>query len=291
MRERLRVMEKTKHIFVAGAGLMGSGIAQVAATAGFRVTLYDVVQSSLEKARASISASLEKLYGKDRITIPPQEIMVNLQFTRKLEDAGACDLVIEAVPEVKKLKGELFQKLDTICGETVLFASNTSAIPISVLADYCGRAELFCGVHFFSPVPLMPLVEIIRGEKTSDPTIDAFRQIVMAMGKETITVAQDVPGFIVNRVFFAAALEAARLVEKEVSHAADVDKAMQLGCGWKMGPLATCDLAGLDVIVHAADAIYEESGDSVFKVPASMRKLIEEGHLGRKSGRGFYRYS
>ncbi len=270
---------------------MGAGIAQVAATAGFHVTLYDVAESSLEKARENISSSLEKLYGKKRITSSPDEIMGNLEFTEKLEDAGKCDFVIEAVPEVKELKGELFQKLDTICKENVFFASNTSAIPISVLAKYCKRAKLFCGVHFFSPVPLMPLVEIIRGEETSDQTIDVFRELVMAMEKDPITVGKDIPGFIVNRVFFAAALEAARLMEKEVSNAADVDKAMQLGCGWKMGPLATCDLAGLDVIVHAADAIYEESGDPVFKVPQNMRELMREGHLGRKTGRGFYHYS
>ncbi|MBL4576737.1 MAG: 3-hydroxyacyl-CoA dehydrogenase family protein [Opitutaceae bacterium] len=284
-------MEKTKHIFVAGAGLMGSGIAQVAATAGFRVTLYDVAQFSLEKAKGSILSSLEKLSLKNRISASPETIMEFLDFSQELDDASGCDLVIEAVPEVKELKGELFQKLDDICAEGVFFASNTSAIPISTLAGYCRRPELFCGVHFFSPVPLMPLVEIIRGEKTSDKTIDEVRHMVAAMGKEPVTVEKDIPGFIVNRVFFAAALEAARLVEKEVTSATNVDKAMELGCAWKMGPLATCDLAGLDVIIHAADTIYNETKDSVFKVPENMRALMKKGHLGRKTGRGFYNYS
>lgn len=279
-----------RSIFVAGSGLMGHGIAQVAATHHCHVTLYDLNDEILGKARENIAWSLKKFHEKGRVTEAPDTIVSRITPTTSLHDAAEVDLVIEAVPEQEGLKRELFARLEEICEPSVLFASNTSAIPISNLAAATQRPDRFCGLHFFSPVPLMRLVEVIRGVETSDATVAAVTPFVRALEKEPVLVKRDVAGFLMNRIGIAALLEAIRLLETGVGEAADIDQGMRLGFGWKMGPLETCDMTGLDVMLHAAEAIYEDTGDLKYMPPTMLKRLVASGCLGRKTGRGFYDY-
>ena len=284
-----------EQLFVAGAGAMGHGIAQVAAMTpasqgSIRVALYDVADAPLAAARDKIAWSLGKLAEKGKLTEPVDAVMARLTTTTDLAGGASADLVLEAIPERENLKRDLFTKLHTICPASVVFASNTSAIPITALASASGRPDRFCGIHFFHPVPLMPPVEVIRGERTSDATAELAVAFVKQLGKEPIALNRDVPGFAVNRVLIAALHEAIRLVETGVISAADMDKAMRLACGWKMGPLETADFSGLDVFLHAADAIVTHGGDAQFQPPAMLKRLVSEGKLGRKSGSGFYEH-
>lgn len=281
-------MPDPQKLFVAGAGTMGHGIAQVAATAGLDVTLYDLTDALLAAALDKIRWSLGKLAEKEKLSEPPAAILARLTTTTDLAEAAAAQVVIEAVPERRPIKLELFATLDEVCGDDVLFASNTSAISITELAAGTARPDRFCGLHFFVPVPIMPLVEVIRGLQTADSTVATIEALARRMGKEPVVVRRDVAGFLVNRVLLVAVLEAARLLEAGVASAEEIDRAMNLGCGWKMGPLATADLAGLDIVLHAVEAIHEESPDARYEPPTLLRRLVAAGHLGRKTGRGFY---
>lgn len=196
-------------------------------------------------------------------------------------------MVIEAIAERFEIKAGLFGELDKICPRDTLFFSNTSAISIGRLAATTGRAAQFCGMHFFSPVPLMKLVEVIRGEQTSDATISRAMELARAWGKSPVEVRRDVPGFIVNRLLIAMAFEAVRLLEGGVASVEDIDAAMKLGCAHRMGPLETMDMSGLDIFLHAGEAIYEETSDPKYQPPELLRKMVSEGRLGRKTGRGF----
>lgn len=277
-------------LFVAGSGLMGHGIAQVAATHHCSVTLYDISDEILAKARENIGWSLKKFHEKGRVAETPDVILSRLTPTTELAPAADADLVIEAIPEREELKRELFSRLDGICGPDVLFASNTSAIPISNLAAATTRADRFVGLHFFSPVPLMRLVEVIRGVETSDATVAAVMAFVEALEKDPVLVKRDVAGFLMNRIGLAAFVEAISLLESGVGDAEAIDRGMRLGFGWKMGPLETCDMTGLDVMLHAAEAIYADTGDPKYMPPTTLKRLVAAGHLGRKTGRGFYDY-
>ncbi len=278
-------------IFVAGAGFMGHSIAQVAATAGYRVALYDLKPEVTEQALQKIRWSLEKLKSKAPDTTPePDAVLARISPCVTLDPAAEAALVIEAIAEVPDWKEELFRRLDKVSPEETVFATNTSAIPVSRLAAATSRPDRFCGMHFFAPVPLMKLVEIIRGLDTSNATIATAMTYARAFGKEPVEVKRDIAGFIVNRILLAACVEAMRVLESGAGDAASIDHAMRLGCGYKMGPLETCDLSGLDVILHAVNAIYEDTGDPKFKAPAILQRLVAAGHLGRKTGRGFYTY-
>jgi len=279
-------------LFVAGAGFMGHGIAQTAATAGCRVLLYDLTVENAASGIERIRASLEKLKAKAPDTAPdPASILARLKPTASLEDAAGADFVIEAIAENAALKEELFRRLDKVSSRETVFCTNSSAIPISRLAAVTERADRFCGMHFFAPVVLMKLVEVIRGVDTSNETASRVMELARQFGKEPVEVRRDIAGFVVNRILIAAILEAARVVESGAADAEAVDRAMRLGCGHKMGPLETADLSGLDVIAHAAEAIYEDTGDVKFKPPALLARLVAAGRLGRKSGRGFHDYS
>lgn len=279
-----------KKIFVAGAGLMGGGIAQICATKGYQVTIRDISQELVEKGIGKVAWSVEKLVSKGKVPGSVEEIMGRIQGTTELAAAGEADFVFEAIIENLDAKQELFGRLDEICPSHTIFSSNTSAIPITNIAEATQRPEQFVGTHFFSPVPLMKIVEIIRGLLTSDETMDAAEALCQDVGKETIRVNLDVAGFALNRINFPSTIEAIRLVEAGVVSVDDIDKGMRLGFGRAMGPLETSDMSGLDIGFNAYKAVYEETKDEKFYPPMLLQRKIKVGHLGRKTGIGWYIY-
>lgn len=280
-----------KKLAVIGAGLMGSGIAQVAAQAGWQVVLRDVTEDTLARARAAIESSYRRFAAKGQLAEAEVEASLGrIRTTTQLDAAADADLVVEAVFESPDVKREVFEALDKICRDDAVLASNTSAIPITQLAAATGRPESVVGTHFFSPVPMMPLCELVRGFKTSDATLAGARAFAEGVGKTCVVVNRDVAGFVTTRLIAALALEAAKLVESGVATAEDVDTACQLGFGHRMGPLRTMDLTGIDVMVNAARNIYADTADAKFFPPESLLRMVAAGDLGRKSGRGFYDY-
>jgi 3-hydroxybutyryl-CoA dehydrogenase len=280
--------EPIRKLFIAGAGNMGHGIAQVSLAAGIDVTLYDIADGVLAASRDRIAWSLDKLAGKGKLKEAPDVILARLTTTTDLAAAADAQQVTEVVPERESIKHDLFTKLDAICPPDTVFTTNTSAIPIGKLAAVTQRPDRFCGTHFFIPVPLMPLVEIIRGPQTSDATVAAASAWAEQIGKTPVLVEKDVAGFIVNRVLMAAMIEAIELLESGVASAADIDRAMQLGCNWRMGPLQTADLAGLDIVKHTLEAIRSGTPHDKFATPPLLDRLVDQNQLGRKTGKGFY---
>jgi len=280
-----------RRVLVVGAGLMGGGIAQVAAAAGYRVTLRDVSQQTLDKAMSNIAWSLGKFVEKGQFAAEARESALGrLSPTLALDAAAEADFAVEAVFEDKALKQEVFRELDRLCPPRAILASNTSAIPITELARVTERPDRVVGAHFFSPVPLMPLCELVRGLETSDETLAAAKAFVESLGKETITVKRDVAGFALNRINLPSTVEAIRLVEAGVVTPEEVDKGMRLGMGRRMGPFETMDMTGLDVTLGAMLAIYEETQDPRFWPPDLLRRKVSAGRLGRKAGRGWFVY-
>jgi len=280
-----------RRVLVVGAGLMGGGIAQVAALAGYRVSLRDVSQQMLDKAMSNIAWSLGKFVEKGQFAAEARESALGrLSPTLALDAAAEADFAVEAVFEDKALKQEVFRELDRLCPPRAILASNTSAIPITELARVTERPDRVVGAHFFSPVPLMPLCELVRGLETSDETLAAAKAFVESLGKETITVKRDVAGFALNRINLPSTVEAIRLVEAGVVTPEEVDKGMRLGMGRRMGPFETMDMTGLDVTLGAMLAIYEETQDPRFWPPDLLRRKVSAGRLGRKAGRGWFVY-
>lgn len=279
-----------KNIFVAGAGLMGGGIAQVCAQKGYNVVIRDITREMVDKGLGKIKWSVEKLVSKGRVEGSVDEIMGRIQGVVDLEKAGEADFVFEAIIENLEAKRELFGQLDEICPNHTIFSSNTSAIPITNIAQATKRPERFVGTHFFSPVPLMKIVEIIRGLLTTDETMDTAENLCRDVGKETIRVNLDVAGFALNRINIPSTIEAIRLVEAGVVSVEDVDKGMRLGFGRAMGPLETSDMTGLDIGFNAYRAVYEETKDPKFYPPMLLQRKVKVGHLGRKTGIGWYIY-
>jgi 3-hydroxybutyryl-CoA dehydrogenase len=276
-------------LVVVGAGLMGSGIAQVAAAAGHDVVLRDVTDDALQRGLAGVRTSLERFVAKGRITAADAEAAVGrITTTTDLEAAADADVVVEAVFEKLEVKHEVFRELDRICRDGAVLATNTSAIPITQIAAVTRRPEAVVGTHFFSPVPMMALCELVRGHKTSDATLESARRLAESVGKTVVVVNRDVAGFVTTRLICALALEAVRLVENGVASAEDVDAACRLGFGHAMGPLATTDLTGIDVMLNAALNIYADTQDEKFFPPELLSRMVTAGDLGRKSGRGFY---
>jgi len=280
-----------RRVLIVGGGLMGGGIAQVAALAGYRVALRDVSQEMLDKAMANIAWSLGKFVEKGQLAAEARESALGrLSPTLALDTAAGADFAVEAVFEDKALKQEVFRELDRLCPPRAILASNTSAIPITELARVTERPDRVVGAHFFSPVPLMPLCELVRGLETSDETLAAAKAFVESLGKETITVKRDVAGFALNRINLPSTVEAIRLVEAGVVTPEEVDKGMRLGMGRRMGPFETMDMTGLDVTLGAMLAIYEETQDPRFWPPDLLRRKVSAGRLGRKAGRGWFVY-
>ncbi|MGB9376733.1 MAG: 3-hydroxyacyl-CoA dehydrogenase family protein [Mycobacteriales bacterium] len=276
---------------VIGAGLMGSGIAQVAAAAGWQVTLRDLDDAAVQRGMNSIGHSFGRFVAKDRMTAADVEAaMARITPTTDLLAAADADVVVEAVFESIDVKHELFASLDKICRGDAVLATNTSAIPITAIAAVTSRPESVVGTHFFSPVPMMKLCELVRGYKTSDETLATARQFAESIGKTCIVVNRDVAGFVTTRLVAAMANEAARLVESGVATAEDVDTACQLGFGHPMGPLRTMDLTGIDVMVNATNNIYADTREAKFAPPELLVRMVAAGELGRKSGKGFYDY-
>jgi 3-hydroxybutyryl-CoA dehydrogenase len=280
-----------KKLAVIGAGLMGSGIAQVSAQAGYEVVLRDVTDAALARGRGGIQASYEKFVSKGKLTAAEAEAaLARIATTTDLDAVADADIVVEAVFEKIEVKQEIFRALDKIAKDEAVLASNTSAIPITKIAAVTERPERVVGTHFFSPVPMMRLCELVRGYKTSDATLASAKAFAEAVGKTTIVVNRDVAGFVTTRLITALVVEAVKLYESGVASAEDIDIACKLGFGHAMGPLATADLTGVDILLHAAGNIYTESQDEKFAPPEIMRRMVDAGALGRKSGEGFYQY-
>jgi 3-hydroxybutyryl-CoA dehydrogenase len=280
-----------KKVFIVGAGLMGSGIAQVCAQSGINVVLNDISQKAVEKGLKNIAWSVSKFIEKGKLTEDEDTILHRIATADDFSSAADVDLVIEAVFEKLGLKQEIFLKLDEVCQPNTILASNTSAIPITELASITKRPEKVLGIHFFSPVPMMPVAEVIRGINTTEETILFGVDFVKSIGKEPIRVESDVAGFLLNRINFPSTIEAIRLVEQGVGTVADIDKGMKLAFGRKMGPFETGDMVGLDVTYGALMACYEETKDPRFYPPQLLRRKVKAGHLGRKTGKGWYEYN
>ena len=278
-------------IFVVGSGLMGSGISQACAQAGLDVLLYDIDKEALERAVKNMEWSLNKFFEKGIITEDGATVMKRVRTVSDFSEAGEADLLIEAVFEDLELKREVFQKLDEAAGPNALLASNTSAISITELAAVTTRPEKVLGLHFFSPVPMMKAVEVIKGLATSDETAWRGKEFAIQIGKEPIMVNRDVAGFVINRINFPSTMEAMRLVEQGVATVEDIDKGLKLASGRKMGIFETGDMVGLDITYGAMMAMYRETGDPRWYPPMLLRKKVTAGQLGRKTGKGWYEYN
>ncbi|WP_030488058.1 3-hydroxyacyl-CoA dehydrogenase family protein [Micromonospora chokoriensis] len=276
---------------VVGAGLMGSGIAQVAAQAGWQVTLRDLDDAATTRGLGGIRKSLEKFAEKGKIEASEVEAtLARITPTTDLEAAADADIVVEAVFERLEIKHEVFRALDKICKSDAVLATNTSAIPVTQIAAVTERPEAVVGTHFFSPVPMMQLCELVRGYKTSDATLGSARAFAEEIGKTVVVVNRDIAGFVTTRLISALVMEAVKLVESGVVSAEDLDTACRLGFGHAMGPLATTDLTGVDVLLHASQNIYTDTADEKFFPPELLQRMVTAGDLGRKTGKGFYTY-
>jgi len=270
---------------------MGSGIAQVAAAAGYDTVVRDVSKELLDRGRAGIEKSLTKFVEKGKLDAAARDATLKrLTFTTTVADLKGADIVIEAITEDLALKNALYKELDGLCGPATIFASNTSSLTIAEMAAATKRADRFVGLHFFNPVPLMQLVEVVRTVTTSD---DAFKRafaFAKSLGKQAVA-AKDNSGFIVNLLLVPYLLDAIRAVERGVGSVPDVDKAMQLGCGYPMGPLALLDFVGLDTTYHIAEIMFKEYREQRYAPPPLLKRMVLAGMYGKKSGRGFYDYS
>ncbi|MEF2280064.1 3-hydroxybutyryl-CoA dehydrogenase [Deinococcus sp. YIM 134068] len=277
------------HFGVIGAGQMGAGIAQVAAQSGFTVTVQDVKDEFLARGQATIEKSLARLHEKGRLTETPADVLSRIRFTTDLQDFAGCDLVVEAVVENEAVKADLFRQLGQIVKPEGILASNTSSIPITSLATASGRPERFIGMHFMNPVPLMALVEVIRGYSTSDETARRVTDAARAMGKTPIE-CNDFPGFVSNRLLMPMLNEAIQCVMEGVAEPEAIDGIMKLGMNHPMGPLTLADFIGLDTCLSIMEVLHRGLGDDKYRPSPLLRKMVQAGLLGRKSGRGFYSY-
>jgi 3-hydroxybutyryl-CoA dehydrogenase len=277
-------------IGIIGTGTMGCGIAQIAAQVGYEVVFQNRRQESVDRGLGRIKSSLARLSSKGKITESEgAEALERIRGVVPLEELKGCERVIECAPEDLDLKRELLEKLDGIVSDEAIIATNTSSLSVTKLASFVSRPGHFVGMHFFNPVPSMKLVEIVRGMRTNDSTVAAVRGLAENLGKVPIEVS-DAPGFVVNRVLFPMINEAAFALQEGVADADGIDECMKLGCNHPLGPLALADLVGLDVVHAILDSLYREYGEPRYAPCLAIKKRVEAGYLGRKSGRGFYNY-
>jgi 3-hydroxybutyryl-CoA dehydrogenase len=279
-----------RRVAVLGAGTMGHGIAQAAAAAGFEVVLRDLEEAFVEKGLRAIESNLAKGVERGKVTDEERARTLSLiRATTRLEETAACDLFVEAVPERLDLKREMLRAIESLNPADFIFATNTSSLSITEIAEGARRPERVVGMHFFNPVHLMRLVELVVGRQTSPATVEAVRAVAVEMRKEPIVV-RDVPGFASSRLGVALGLEAMRMLEEGVAGAKDIDTAMELGYNHPMGPLRLTDLVGLDVRLHIAEYLHSRLGSERFRPPDILRRMVAEGKLGKKSGEGFYKW-
>ncbi len=278
-----------KKIFIIGAGTMGNGIAQVAATSGYQVTCMDVMPAALEQAKATIAKSTGKLLEKGTLTAEQKASADTIQFVSSMDTMKDADLVIEAATENPELKFKIFKDMDANAREGVILASNTSSISITKIAAVTKRPDKVIGMHFMNPVPLMKLVEIIRGLATSDETTKTIMDLCKALGKDPVE-ANDSPGFISNRILCPMINEAIFALQENVGTPEAIDQVMKLGMNHPMGPLTLADLIGLDVVLFVMEVLQRDLGEDKYRPAYLLRKMVDAGYLGRKSGRGFYTY-
>ena len=284
-------IEEIKTVGVAGAGSMGAGIIQVAAQAGFQVKVVDVSEGVWARADKTIKKSLERMVKKEKITAEQmEETLGRISFSTDVATLAGVPFILEAVFEDIEVKKELFAKLDAVCGDEVVYATNTSSLAITEMAALVKRPAKFVGMHFFNPVPMMKLVEIIPALQTAPETTELAKAMAGKLGKTSIT-CKDTPGFVVNRLLVPYMMDAVRLLEEGVASAEDIDTAMKLGCGMPMGPLELQDFAGADIGYHVANIFYEYMKEAHFAPPGLLRNMVKAGYLGRKTGKGFYDYS
>lgn len=279
-----------KKVMVVGAGLMGSGIAQVFALAGIPVVLNDRSEEDLTRGKSFIAKSIQSMLKREKYTIEDeQRIHHSIQYSTDIQDGKDVDLVIEAVPEKIELKQQVFKQLDQIVQPNAILASNTSSLSIAAIGSVTNRPDKVIGMHFFSPVPVMKLLELITSIETSEETLERVQEYGKAISKETV-IAQDYPGFIVNRILLPMMNEAAFLV-MEGTTPEEVDRGLKLGANHPIGPLRLADECGLDTTLYALESLYEGFGDSKYRPCPLLKRMVEAGKLGRKSGKGFYDYN
>ena len=280
-----------KTVGVIGAGTMGNGIAQIAAESGYNVIMRDIEEAFVERGMKAISKNLSRAVDKGKKSADEaKEIEGRIKGTVNVADLAAADFVIEAAVEKMELKKKIFSELDGVCRDGVVFASNTSGLSITEMASVTKRSANFIGMHFFNPVPVMKLVEVIKGNDTSEDTFNVTMELTKKLGKEPIAI-NEAPLFAVNRILCPMINEAAFTLMEGVASAEDIDKGMMLGANHPIGPLALADLVGLDTLLLVMDTLYNETADSKYRPCPLLRKLVRAGHFGRKTGRGFYSYT
>lgn len=284
-------MTDIKTVGVLGCGLMGSGIAQVAAQAGYRTVVREMSDALKERGKAGIAKSLDRLVEKGKLSTDDRDATLGrLTFTTKVGDLARCDIIVEAVTEDLEVKNALWKELDGLCGAGTIFASNTSSLTIAAMAAATQRADRFVGLHFFNPVPLMKLVEVVRTVTTSAGTFERAFAFARSLGKEPIA-AKDNSGFIVNLLLVPYLLDAIRALEQGVGSAPDIDQGMTLGCGHPMGPFTLLDFVGLDTTYKIAEIMFNEYREQRYAPPPLLKRMVLAGMYGKKSGKGFYDYS
>ena len=278
------------NIAVIGAGTMGSGIAQASAVAGHDVVLYDTSEASRTKGIEAVKSSLTRLVKKEKLSEDDRaQSLSRITLVGDLAQFKNADIIIEAVFEDAQVKRSVWEQVDEVAGGETLLATNTSSLSVTEIASFVSNPERFCGLHFFNPVAMMPLVEVVRGLQTSDETLQAAKEFTESIGKTPI-ICEDKPGFIVNRLLVPYINDAIHALSEGVASAEDIDTAMKLGANMPIGPLALADLVGLDVSLAAGESLYQEFGDSKFRVAPLLRQMVRAGKLGRKTGEGFYDY-